>query len=248
MKIAADLHIHSTLSPCASLEMSPMAIIRRAKELSLDVIAVTDHNSVENCFTAAKIGEENGVQVLFGMEAQTREDVHILCLFQNRHQAKSFNDCVYSLLPDVKNDPDFFGDQLVVDEQDNIIRQEEKLLLNALNISITELLELVQHHHGFTVPAHVETPPFGLLVNLGMVPNELENSVLEISYATSAKQALNIYPDLKRHPLISNSDAHFLLDIGRARTVFETTAASLPALIEAAKAGSYSIFYQDRHG
>ena len=136
MTIATDLHIHSTLSPCASLEMSPAAIVRRARELALDVIAVTDHNSVENGFTAARLGEKIGLKVLFGMEAQTREDVHVLCLFEDRRQAERFNERVYALLPDVDNNPDLFGDQVVVDEQDNIVRQEEKLLLNALDISV----------------------------------------------------------------------------------------------------------------
>jgi PHP family Zn ribbon phosphoesterase len=248
MKISADLHIHSTLSPCASLEMSPAAIIRRARELSLDVIAVSDHNSVENCFRAAEIGEKNGVQVLFGMEAQTREDVHILCLFENRRQAEHFNDRIYALLPDVKNNPDFFGDQVVVDEQDNIIRHEEKLLLNALNVSIPELLELVQRHQGFTIPAHVESAPYGLLVNLGMIPHELEGSVLEISCATRSETVLHMYPDLARFPLISNSDAHYLKDIGRAYTQFHAADASLSALIEAAKNGAYSVNYPNSHG
>ena len=248
MKIAADLHIHSTLSPCSSLEMSPAAIIRRARELSLDVIAVTDHNSVENCFNAAELGKKNGVQVFFGMEAQTREDVHILCLFQNRRQAERFNDRIYALLPDVKNNPDFFGDQVIVDEQDNIVRHEEKLLLNALNISIPELLELVKIHQGYTIPAHVESAPFGLLVNLGLVPGELDGSLLEISCATRRETVLKTYPDLARFPLISNSDAHFLKDIGRAYTIFDTADASLSTLIDAARNGAYSVIYPEHHG
>jgi 3',5'-nucleoside bisphosphate phosphatase len=248
MKIAADLHIHSTLSPCASLEMSPAAIVRRARELALDLIAVTDHNSVENGFTAAELGEKAGVKVLFGMEAQTREDVHLLCLFEDRRQVERFYGLVYDLLPAVDNNPDFFGDQVVVDGQDNIIRQENKLLLNALNLSIPELLELVRRHQGVSIPAHVESSPFGLLVNLGMVPGELDGSVLEISCASRAEKVVHGYPALKRFPLISNSDAHFLQDIGRARTVFETNDASLPGLIEAARAGAFSVFYQDAHG
>jgi len=241
MKIAADLHIHSTLSPCSSLEMSPAAIIRRARELGLDVIAVTDHNSVANCFSAVALGEKNNVRVFFGMEAQTREDIHILCLFADSRCAERFNEQVYALLPDVKNNPDFFGDQVVVDEQDNIIRHEEKLLLNALNASIAELLQLVRLHRGFAIPAHVESAPYGVLVNLGMIPRELDGSVLEISCATRPDTVLKTYPDLARFPLISNSDAHYLKDIGRAYTIFDAADSSLPALIAAARNGAYSI-------
>jgi PHP family Zn ribbon phosphoesterase len=248
MKIAADLHIHSTLSPCAALEMSPSAIIRRARELALDIIAITDHNSVENGFTAAGLGEKAGVKVLLGMEAQTREDVHVLCLFEDRRQAGRFNEIIYSLLPDVGNNPDFFGDQVVVDDQDNIVRQEEKLLLNALDLPLVELLEMVRAHGGVSIPAHVEAPPYGLLVNLGMVPAELENSLLEISYAAPVQQVLKNYPDLEHYPLISSSDAHFLKDIGRARTIFESPSTSLPALVAAARAGDFQVVYAGCHG
>jgi PHP family Zn ribbon phosphoesterase len=248
MKIKADLHIHSALSPCASLEMAPSAIVRRARELGLDLIAVTDHNSAENGFYAATMGEKAGVRVLFGMEAQTREDVHMICLFEDRRQAERFNGQVYSLLPDVPNNPDFFGDQVVVDEQDNIVRQEERLLLNALKISVAGLIDLVRRHGGACIPAHVEAPPFGLLVNLGMVPNELAGAVLEISYAARAETVIKANPALAGNPLISNSDAHYLKDIGRACTVFAARDSSLPALLAAAQARTFRVIYPGSHG
>lgn len=248
MTLATDLHIHSTLSPCASLEMSPGAIVRRAKELALDLIAVTDHNSVENGFTAARLGERLGLKVLFGMEAQTREDIHVLCLFEDRLQAERFNDRVYALLPDVRNDPDLFGDQVVVDEHDNIIRQEEKLLLNALDIAIPDLLELVRVHDGVAIPAHVEAPPFGLLVNLGMVPAELAGAPLEIAYESSPEEVLRAFPGIRLQPLLRNSDAHYLRDIGRARTVFTAAAPTLPALLAAARENSFQVFRPGPHG
>ncbi|MBN2398897.1 MAG: PHP domain-containing protein [Candidatus Aminicenantes bacterium] len=248
MKIAADLHIHSALSPCSSLEMSPAAIIRRARELKLDAIAVTDHNSMANCFSTAAIGKKNNLQVFFGMEAQTREDVHILCLFQSRSQAEQFNDHIYALLPDIKNNPLYFGDQVVVDEQDNIIRHEEKLLLNALDASIAELFELVRRYQGFAIPAHVESAPFGLLVNMGLIPVELDASVMEISCATRPQAVLQTFPELARFPLISNSDAHFLKDIGRAYTIFDAAEASLPSLIQAATHHTYHVHFRNCHG
>jgi hypothetical protein len=228
--------------------MSPAAIIYRARELNLDAIAVTDHNSMANCASAAEIGSKNNIRVFFGLEAQTREDVHILCLFEDRTQAEQFNDRIYALLPDVKNNPDYFGDQVVVDEQDNIVRHEEKLLLNALDASIPELLELVQRHQGFVIPAHVESAPFGLLVNLGLIPGELDGSLLEISCASRQETVLKTYPDLARFPLISNSDAHFLKDIGRAYTVFGAADHSLRALIDAAKHHSYRVNRREHHG
>lgn len=239
MRIAADLHIHSALSPCASLEMSPAAIVARAREAGLDLIAVTDHNSVENAFTAAELGEKAGVRVLFGMEAQTREDVHILCYFEDRVQAERFNGRIYSLLPDVPNNPEYFGDQVVVDGDDNIVRHEQRLLLNALDISVPDLVELVRRHGGLAVPAHVEAPPYGLLVSLGMVPAELEGSPLEISCDSPRERVLRDFPALRRHPLLRNSDAHLLRDIARAHTVFSAPSLSLAALLAAAQAGDF---------
>ena len=49
-----DLRIHSCLSPCADLDMSPRAIIERSVGNGLDVIAVSDHNSAENVQVAIR--------------------------------------------------------------------------------------------------------------------------------------------------------------------------------------------------
>lgn len=248
MTIAADLHIHSALSPCAALEMSPAAIVSRAREAGLDWIAVTDHNSVENGFFAAEAAARAGLGLLFGMEAQTREDVHVLCYFAERRQAERFHARVYPLLPDVANNPDYFGDQVVVDAEDNIVRHEDKLLLNALDISVPELVGLVREHGGLAVPAHVEAPPYGLLINLGMAPPELQGAPLEISAGCPREQALREFPALARHPLLRNSDAHFLRDIGRARTVFSAPAPTPAALLAAAREGRFRAESPADHG
>ncbi len=248
MRIRADLHIHSALSPCAALEMSPAAIVARAREAGLDLIAVTDHNSVENGFAARALGEKAGVAVLLGMEAQTREDVHVLCLFDDRRQAERFHERVYDRLPDQANDPDFFGDQVVVDEEDNIVRHETKLLLNALDLSLPELLELVSGHGGLAVPAHVESPPYGLLVNLGLVPAELRAAPLEVGRGSPLALALEHHPGLAGHALLRNSDAHFLRDIGAARTVFQAASARTADLLAAARARSFFTLPAEPHG
>ncbi len=241
MTIKADLHIHSTLSPCGSLEMSPAAIVGRALELGLDLIAVTDHNSVENGFYAAALGRKKGLRVLFGMEAQTREDVHILCLFEEQAQVERFYGEVYPHLPEVGNNPDFFGDQAVVDEQENVIRFEGKLLMNALDLPIAELAERVRRRGGYLIPSHVESNQFGLLPVLGAVPPELAGCVLEISYRSRAEEARGLFPTLSRFPLISNSDAHFLRDMGRVYTAYETESPALADLYRAALNGRFTI-------
>ncbi len=241
MRIAADLHIHSALSPCGSLEMSPRAIVERALELGLDMIAVTDHNSVENGLCAAGLGSRLGLAVICGMEAQTREDVHLLCLFPGPGQAEAFHGEVYPLLPDVPNNPDYFGDQVVVDCDNEILRFEPRLLLNGLDAGIEELVALVRSFGGFAIPAHVESPQFGLLPSLGFVPPELEDCPLEIACGSSCEGAVSAYPSLAGRRLVKNSDAHYLVDIGRAYTVYDAVDGSLAAVYQAARSGRYRI-------
>jgi predicted metal-dependent phosphoesterase TrpH len=241
MKISADLHIHTALSTCGSLDMSPAAIIKRAKELSLDVIAITDHNSIENSFYVAEIGEREGIKVIYGMEAQTIEEVHILCYFEHRKEIERFYSEIYDNLPMMKNDPEYFGDQVVVDSENNIIRFEEKLLLNSLNLDIEELMEKVKYHGGYLIPAHIEREQFGLLVNLGFIPESLKYSVFEISYNADLKEILKFYPFLKNKNLISNSDAHYLEDMARAYTIYDVKEKRMKDIYLAALNGQYKV-------
>lgn len=241
MRISADLHIHSTLSPCGSLEMSPRAIVQRALELHLDMIAVTDHNSMENALFASALGERLGLRVVCGMEAQTREDVHLLCLFPDPRAAEAFYDRVYPLLPEVINNPDFFGDQVVVDCDDNIVRTEPRLLLNALDLTLGALVELAAGQGGFVIPAHVESASFGLLSNLGFLPPELDGCPLEISCGRSFAEAVADFPALAGRRLLTNSDAHYPAEIGRAYTVYEADSASIAGIYRAACEGRYVV-------
>jgi len=78
----ADLHIHTCLSACAELDMTPPKIIRKAREKGLQIIAITDHNSAENipAFNALKYED---IKVFAGMEITTSEEVHVLALFED---------------------------------------------------------------------------------------------------------------------------------------------------------------------
>ena len=237
MKIAADLHIHSTLSPCASLEMSPAAIVRRARELA------PGRRSPSPTTTASKtvssrptLGEKTACRFFSAWKPRPAKTSTSCACFEDRRQAERFNERIYALLPDVNNNPDFFGDQVVVDEQDNIVRHEEKLLLNALDASVPELLELVSAHQRHSpFPPMSRAPPFGLLVNLGWSRPNSTARFWKYPARRRPEAVLKTYPDLARYPLISNSDAHFLKDIGRAHTIFDAADASLPALIAAAR-------------
>lgn len=245
MKVAADLHIHSTLSPCGSLDNTPRAIVERALERHLDMIAVTDHNGVENALHASAYGARRGLSVICGMEAQTNEDVHILCLFPSPHAAEAFYNRAYPFLPDVANKPEYFGDQVVVDIDDTIVRVEVKLLLNSLAMSTGSLVDLVREYGGFIIPSHIESPHSSLLANLGFVPPELADCPLEVSYCTPFSALLAAHPELACRRLLCNSDAHYLADIGRAYTVYEVDEASLASVYQAAQAGRYRVVHQE---
>jgi PHP family Zn ribbon phosphoesterase len=208
-RYSCDLHIHSTLSPCASLEMSPRNIVSRARQVGLDIVAITDHNMVENAFYAYELAGETAPLVLFGMELQTMEEIHLLVLFDVYETALGFQRTIYDLLPDVKNDPVYFGDQVVVDEKDEIVRFEERLLLNSAQISLSEAVST-----------------FSIISQLGFVPDDLPFDALEV---VNRQRIDDILPFVGQNnfPFVTFSDAHYLSEIGRRRTALQLKEASL---------------------
>jgi PHP family Zn ribbon phosphoesterase len=213
---SCDLHIHSTLSPCGSLEMSPSGIIEKAKEVGLHVISITDHNMVENCLYTHEIGKKFGITVLFGMELQTLEEIHLLAFFDTYNLALSFQEKIYSLLPDIQNDADYFGDQVVVNEENEIIRFENRLLLNSAQISITDATAWIKNHGGIAIPSHIDSPTFSIISQLGYIPDDLPFDALEVRNKEKATELLPLIMK-KDIPFVSFSDAHYLVDIGKRR-------------------------------
>jgi PHP family Zn ribbon phosphoesterase len=159
----ADLHIHTCLSPCASLDLSPQRIVERAKAERLDIIAITDHNTAKNVQAVMELGEREGLKVIPGMEVQTREEIHLLSLFPGGSSITFWDEEVYQHLPDVKNDPEFFGDQPVVDFEGNILHFEERLLINSLDLSLEEVKHRVEVKGGLIVPSHFDKGSFSLI-------------------------------------------------------------------------------------
>ncbi|HNS14428.1 MAG TPA: PHP domain-containing protein [Syntrophorhabdaceae bacterium] len=214
---SCDLHIHSTLSPCGDLEMSPRNIVKKASEVGLGIIAITDHNMTENSFYAHELGEKSGILVLFGMELQTEEEVHVLAIFDSFETAFLLQKTVYDLLPPVKNDPDFFGDQVVVDGNDQIVRFEDRLLLNSAQISIAAAVSWIKSHGGLAIPCHIDSPTFSIISQLGYVPDGVPFDALEIRDIKNAHALAPLI--LQKHaPFVTFSDAHYLQDIGRRAT------------------------------
>jgi 3',5'-nucleoside bisphosphate phosphatase len=213
---SCDLHIHSALSPCGSLDMSPRNIVMRAKEVGLNVIAITDHNMVENAAYAYEIGKASGTSVLIGMELQTIEEIHLLAIFDSIDTGMDFQKKIYDLLPPVKNDPAHFGDQVIVDQNDEIVRFEEKLLLNSAQISIEDAVSWIGSHGGLAIASHVDSQMFSLISQLGYVPEDIPFDALEVRNANCINEIIPLTPG-RKIPFVTFSDAHYVDDIGKRR-------------------------------
>ncbi|SHE83128.1 hypothetical protein SAMN02746089_00867 [Caldanaerobius fijiensis DSM 17918] len=222
----ADLHIHTALSPCASDDMTPNNIVNMALLKGLNAIAITDHNSSLN--TRAVIEAARGrIKVIPGIEVQSKEDVHILCLFKNSDGAESFSEIIYRHLPRINNKEDIFGNQLIMDCNDNVIGSENKLLLNAVDLSIEDICTYARECGGISIPAHVDRQGYGILYQLGFIPDDLGFTYIEVSRSCDIGTFFNIYPDLKRYHVIKSSDAHQLGDILER---YECTKICIPAI------------------
>ncbi|HSR11482.1 MAG TPA: PHP domain-containing protein, partial [Thermodesulfobacteriota bacterium] len=214
----ADLHIHTCLSPCASLDLTPMTIVRRALAERLNIIAVTDHNSAKNVHPVAQIGGQLGLKVVPGMEVQTREEVHLLALFPDEVSAERCGREFYGHLPEVMNDPETSGYQPVVNADEEILEFEEKLLINSLDLSIERVKGKVEEAGGLVIPSHVDKTAFSLISQLGFLPPDLKLDAVEVSrWARPAflDEFARLYPSLS---LIVSSDAHAPEEVGCAFT------------------------------
>jgi len=225
----ADLHIHTCLSPCAELEMLPELIVGRAQELGLDIIAVTDHNSAENVAAVVNAARGTGLTVLPGMEVQTREEVHVLALFDTLEQAASWQEQTYASMPPLRNDEAAFGEQLLLDVNGQPAGYLDRLLLTSTSFSVEEVVRRVSALEGVCIPAHVDRPAYSIISNLGFIPPELAVVGVEISHNVGPLEARGRFPQLKRYGLVAGSDAHRLLDLARRTTLkmAEATVAEL---------------------
>jgi hypothetical protein len=170
MLIRADLHIHTVLSPCAEVEMIPPLIVERALEQHLDLIAITDHNASANVPAVIEAARATGVKVWAGIEAQTREEVHILCLFDTVRQVRALQAVLDLTLPHLPNRPATLGEQFIVDAAGDFVAREERMLLLSANIALEELVRQVNALHGIAIPAHIDRSENGLLPLLGLFP------------------------------------------------------------------------------
>lgn len=212
-----DFHIHSCLSPCGDMDMTPNNIVNMAALSGLGAIAVSDHNSVGNVRAAMEVAKEVGITVVPGMEVETSEEVHILTLYPAIEAAEVAAAEVYKKLPNIKNRPEIFGQQAFMDREDNITGYEEKLLISSCEMSVNELFGLVKSVGGIFIPAHVDRHSYSVLTNLGFIPDDIDIKRIEVSRMTEDVDAfLGARPELSKYEIFCNSDAHYLEDIAQA--------------------------------
>jgi PHP family Zn ribbon phosphoesterase len=210
---SAELHVHTLLSPCAELEMIPPLIVQEALDRNIDLIAITDHNATANIEAVQKAAAGSGLKVLPGMELQTREEVHLLCLFDTLEQAYALQEQVDRLFPPIPNNPDYFGEQFVVDATGDFICREERLLLASIDIGLHEAVEFVGGLGGLAIPAHVDRKAYGLLEVLGFVPTDVPIEALEVSRNVKIAEAPDRFPQVRGYPLLQGGDAHRLEEL-----------------------------------
>ncbi|OGW18972.1 MAG: hypothetical protein A2077_03875 [Nitrospirae bacterium GWC2_46_6] len=219
-KFIADLHVHTCLSPCAELDMTPRRIIDAAMEKGIDIIAVSDHNSAENAEIAMRIAEDKGITVLPAMEVTSCEEAHVIAVFDTIEKISAFQEIVYKNLPDGINDERLRGYQLVVNEKDEILSFNKRLLFNATFFSLKDLVDVIHNYGGLAVASHIDREFFSVMSQFGFIPEDIRFDALEISYNTKKDRADAVFGRYRSYSWITSSDAHHLSDIGRRTTSF----------------------------
>lgn len=232
MTAAYDLHIHSCLSPCGDDDMTPANIVGMAAVQGYDVIAVTDHNSCKNCPAVLHFAEQYGILAVPGMEINTSEEVHAVCLFPGLSEAMDFDAYVYDRLMVFPNNEEIFGRQQIYNKEDQICGTVPNLLINSADISFDGLWELVRSYGGVMFPAHIDKPANSLLANLGFVPPDSKFTTAEVKDLKKLHELKKANPYLNDCRIVSNSDAHYLEQIREPRLTLELEEKTMKGVID----------------
>lgn len=213
-----DLHIHSCLSPCGDNDMTPGNIVGMACLNGLHIVALTDHNSTRNCPAFFKIAKQYGIIPVAGVELTTNEDIHVVCLFRNLDDAMDFGELIENKRYQIENEPEIFGNQYIIDENDEICGEEKLLLINAIDLSLDQAFVEVGTRGGVCYPAHIDRSSNGIIAMLGDFPPEPRFTAFELNDIGSFEDCVKRFPIISERELVhvQASDAHYLTDISEA--------------------------------
>lgn len=229
MKLYYDFHIHSALSPCGDNDMTPNNLINMSIIKGLDAVALTDHNACENVRAAAAVA---GDKIIFipGMEVETSEEVHIVTLFPTADAAEKMQRILTDSSPFIPNRPEIFGNQYIMDENDEICGEIDRMLVTASGLDIYTVVAAAKDLGGIAYPAHIDRESYSVLSNLGFIPPDLDISAVEIT--EKSRTALEgEYSN--RYNIITSSDAHYLWDISERNHYIEVSDASVRGILNA---------------
>ena len=218
-RVRADLHIHSCLSPCGDEEMRPRALVSQAMAKGLDMIAISDHNSAENTAAFISAGDEKGLKVLPGIEVTSKEEIHLLAIFDSQEDCTALQNLIYQNLPG-ENVEEVFGPQTVVNERDEKIGVNRRMLIGATLLPFEQIVSVVHSLQGIAIASHIDRQAFSLLGQLGFIPEGVPLDGLEISSRTSKQEAKSRFRSYQHYSFVWFSDAHRLEDIGTSTTQF----------------------------
>jgi predicted metal-dependent phosphoesterase TrpH len=227
-----DLHIHSALSACAEMIMSPRQILLRARAAGLTVLTLADHNASAHVPLAQRLGRDNGILVIPGMEVASREEVHLLVYFADMTALAEFQELVDRNLPEEANSPEMFGYQLLYDDQDEIVGCDERLRQVGTGLGLEEIITTVHGLGGAVVPAHIHRKRFSLMSQLGFVDSTAAFDAVEIARPAWVKGGYRLGQRVEGFPALSGSDAHYLEDVGRLRMELERSVDGIHDLIQ----------------
>ncbi len=233
ISLSYDLHIHSCLSPCGDDDMTPANIVGMAAILGLDAVAVTDHNSCKNCPAVLAAAKEYGILAIPGMEINTSEEIHAVCLFPDLDAAMDFDTYVYDRLMPFPNNEEIFGRQLLYDTEDQVCGSIPNLLINATEISFEGLWELVRSYEGVMFPAHVDKSANSLMANLGFIPPDSQFKTAEVKDLRQLHRLKKAHPYLESCRIVSDSDAHYLEHIHEPGLTLPVEEKSARGVVEA---------------
>lgn len=234
MKFYYDFHIHTCLSPCGDEDMTPLNIAGMAKLIGLDAIAVTDHNTARNARAVAEASAAmDGPLVIPGMEVETEEGIHIVMLFPTFDAAEAASEDLASTKPNIPNQAEYYGRQLICDGEDNVIGEEKYLLTMPTSLDLYSVKAFADKYGAAAYPAHIDREANGILAILGDIDRDMGFSTAELS--KTCPPSIEEEYSSRGYKIIHSSDAHYLDALSERENFLELDSLSAQKIVELLK-------------